>query len=97
MEEERTNLILRSDTILGVCQGAGEDLGISPLWLRVPFAVSLLLAPLAVVGAYFALGALVLATRLLYPTRRRGAAAASVAAAQPAAPAEPQEALPLAA
>jgi phage shock protein C len=95
MEQAPTNLILRNDTILGVCQGIGDDFGFSPMLLRVPFAVCLLLNPYIVVGTYLGLGALVLASRLLYPNRRRGAAAVAKPAEAAEAPA--QEALPIAA
>jgi phage shock protein C len=94
MEQAPTNLILRNDTILGVCQGIGEDFGFSPMLLRVPFAVCLLLNPYVVVGTYLGLGALVLASRLLYPNRPRGAAAA---VAKPVEAAAEREALPIAA
>ena len=62
-----TPLPLRSHTILGVCEAIGEDFGFNPTWLRVPFAATVLISPLMAIGAYFALGAVVLASRLLFP------------------------------
>ena len=62
-----TPLPLRSHTILGVCEAIGEDFGFNPTWLRVPFAATVLISPLMSIGAYFALGAVVLASRLLFP------------------------------
>ena len=60
-------LPLRSHTILGVCEGLGEDFGINPLWFRVPLSAAVLWSPLAAIGIYFGLGAIVLASRLLFP------------------------------
>ena len=60
-------LPLRSHTILGVCEALGEDFGFNPVFLRIPFAASVVYSPLLASGAYFALGALVLASRMLFP------------------------------
>lgn len=97
MEQAPTNLMLRNDTILGVCQGIGDDFGFSPMLLRVPFAVCLLLNPYLVVGTYMGLGALVLVSRLIYPNRRRGTAAAVAEPVEAAAQTPAREALPIAA
>jgi phage shock protein C len=72
---DNTNLILRNDTILGVCEALGQDLGVNPTWLRVAFCLPVFWSPLLVIGAYFALGAVVAATRYAYPDRRIEAAA----------------------
>lgn len=60
-------LPLRSHTILGVCEAIGEDFGFNPTFLRVPFAAIVLYSPMIAIGAYFALGVVVLASRLLFP------------------------------
>lgn len=60
-------LPFRDHTILGVCEGIGEDFGFNPVWLRVPLATSVLLNPFAAIGAYMALGLVVLVSRLLFP------------------------------
>jgi phage shock protein PspC (stress-responsive transcriptional regulator) len=60
-------LPLRSHTILGVCEGIGEDFGFNPIFLRVPFAASVLWSPILAIAAYFAVGAVVLASRLFFP------------------------------
>jgi phage shock protein PspC (stress-responsive transcriptional regulator) len=60
-------LPLRSHTILGVCEAIGEDFGFNPTFLRIPFAAIVLYSPLLAVGAYLALGVVVLASRLLAP------------------------------
>ena len=62
-----TPAALRAHTILGVCEALGEDFGINPLWLRIPFAASVLISPLWSIVAYLALGLVVLASRLLFP------------------------------
>ena len=66
-----TNVFARDDTFFGVCQAIGEDLGFNPNYLRIAFALPLLYAPVATVGAYFALALLVLLTRLVLPNPRR--------------------------
>ena len=69
------SLIARPHTVLGVCEGIGEDLGFNPLWLRIAFASGIFFAPLAVIGAYLALGLVVAGSRWAFPV---------VAAATPA-------------
>lgn len=71
-QENQVALPLRSHTILGVCEAIGEDFGFSPIFLRVPFAASVLYSPLWAVIAYFALGAVVLGSRLLFPKAKAG-------------------------
>jgi len=60
-------LPLRSHTILGVCEAVGEDFGFNPVFLRIPFAASVIYSPMIAIGAYFALGLVVLASRMLFP------------------------------
>ena len=67
-------LPLRSHTILGVCEAIGEDFGFNPTFLRVPFAAIVLYSPMIAIGAYFALGVVVLASRLLFPKPKAEAA-----------------------
>jgi phage shock protein C len=67
-------LPLRQHTILGVCEGIGEDFGFNPIFLRVPLAAIVLWSPAIAIGAYFVLGALVLASRLLFPRPKAVAA-----------------------
>jgi phage shock protein C len=66
-QENEVALPLRSHTILGVCEAIGEDFGFNPVLLRVPLAASVLWSPMWAIGAYFALGAVVLLSRLLFP------------------------------
>lgn len=61
------NLFFRNDTIFGVCEGLGEDLGINPNLVRVPLAVGIMFAPLWVIGIYAALGLVVFGSRWLFP------------------------------
>ena len=68
-QENQAALPLRSHTILGVCEAIGEDFGFNPVFLRIPFAASVLYSPMWAVMAYFALGAVVLASRLLFPKK----------------------------
>jgi phage shock protein PspC (stress-responsive transcriptional regulator) len=66
-QEIQIALPLRSHTILGVCEAIGEDFGFNPIFLRVPFAASVLWSPSMAIVTYFALGAVVLTSRLLFP------------------------------
>jgi len=97
MQATQGNLLTRDDTILGVCQGLGEDLGFNPLWLRIAFAVLLYLNPMGAIAGYFGLGVVVLISRLLVPDRRRPAAAETAPQAQPEAIEEQQGELAIAA
>lgn len=69
METQQNSIALplRSHTILGVCEAVGEDFGFNPIFLRIPFAVGVLWSPLITFATYFALGAVVLGSRLLFP------------------------------
>ena len=68
--EAKTNLMLRNDTILGVCEALGQDFGINPNWLRVAFCAPIYWNPAVVVGVYLGLGVIVAVTRLAFPDRR---------------------------
>jgi len=67
----QTALPLRSHTILGVCEAVGEDFGFNPVFLRIPFAASVIYSPMLAIGVYFALGAIVLGSRLFFPKARQ--------------------------
>jgi phage shock protein C len=69
-QENQVALPMRSHTILGVCEAIGEDFGFNPTFLRVPFAAIVLYSPTIAIGAYLALGVVVLASRLLFPKRK---------------------------
>ena len=68
-EQAPTNLILRGDTILGVCEALGQDFGISPTWFRVAFCAPIFWNPVLVIGAYLGIGLLVAASRFAFPDR----------------------------
>src|SRR3954452_18313110 len=70
-EQRSTPLPLRVHTIFGACEAIGEDFGFNPVFLRVPLAAMVLYSPLIAIGAYFALGAGVLLSRLLFPQPRQ--------------------------
>jgi phage shock protein PspC (stress-responsive transcriptional regulator) len=69
MTAQTTNLMLRNDTILGVCEAIGQDFGFNPNWLRLAFCAPIYWNPGLVVAAYLALGLLVAATRFAFPDR----------------------------
>ena len=58
----------RNDNLFGVCAALGEDFGFNPIWLRLAFAVALLVDLEHVLLAYAALGLLVLVSRLAFRT-----------------------------
>jgi hypothetical protein len=62
------------DSLFGICQAAGEDLRISPFFLRVALIALLFFGPWLAVGAYAGLGVLVGASRLLFPKPRAASA-----------------------
>ena len=64
-----TNLLMRHDTILGVCEAIGQDFGFNPNWLRIAFCAPIYWNPGVVVGVYLALGVLVAASRYAFPDR----------------------------
>lgn len=65
----RNNVAFRNDTLLGVCEALGHDLGFNPNFLRVPLSAGIIFAPLMMVGIYLGLGALVFASRTFFPDR----------------------------
>lgn len=73
MQSSQSNLLTRSDTLLGVCQALGDDFGFNPLLLRIGFAVLLLWSPAIVIGAYLGAGIVVAVSRLLFPHPRTAA------------------------
>lgn len=91
------NLFLRNDTIFGACQGLADDLGIDPLWIRVPLASLILFSPAVAFGLYAALCLAVLASRLLFPPRKAVAVPASDVPAAADEPANEQRELAAAA
>jgi len=77
-------LPLRAHTILGVCEAIGEDFGFNPVFLRIPFAVGVLWSPTMTLAIYFALGAIVLASRLIFPRAKPTIASQAQVRSQPA-------------
>jgi phage shock protein PspC (stress-responsive transcriptional regulator) len=71
MQTYQPSLFARNDTLLGVCEAIGEDLGFNPNYLRVALAVGVFFSLAASVGVYLAMGAVVLATRLLHRAPRK--------------------------
>ena len=69
MTAQTTNLVLRNDTILGVCEALGQDFGIHPNWLRLAFCAPIYWNPVLVCSVYLGLGLIVAATRFALPDR----------------------------
>ena len=60
-----TNTFNRSDTLLGICEALGEDLGFDPLWLRIALTAGMLWDPLAMIGGYLGAGVMIAIVRRL--------------------------------
>ena len=75
--------ITRDDTLFGVCQALGEDFGFNPIYLRIALGVSLIVAPVAVIGLYLAAAFLLAAVHWLVPNRRRAAARPATVESEP--------------
>jgi phage shock protein C len=80
-QENYVPLPLRSHTILGVCEALGEDFRFNPIFLRVVLAAAVLWSPTIAIGTYFALGGVVLLSRLMFPKPKQ---VAPVESTQPA-------------
>jgi phage shock protein PspC (stress-responsive transcriptional regulator) len=79
------SLFHREDTILGVCEGIGEDFGFNAHYLRIGLAVFCFFNPLGALALYALLGVAVFAGRRLFPNPAAATpAAAAVDAAAPA-------------
>ncbi len=69
-QDQTVSLPLRSTTLLGVCEAIGEDFGFNANYIRVPLAAIVVFNVWAAVGAYLALGLVVVASRYLFPPRQ---------------------------
>lgn len=67
MEQKKPNLVMRNDTLLGVCEAIGEDFRIHPNILRIGFGLLLFVSAAGTVALYLILGAGVALSRWLYP------------------------------
>ena len=70
-------LILRNDTMLGICTGLGEEFGFNPNYLRVAIASLFLMSFKIAIGIYLALGIALMIGRLLFPAKRIAAPASA--------------------
>lgn len=86
MDNETTNLFQRRDTFFGICEAVGQDFGFNPLWLRLAFVAPLFFFPVQTFLGYFALGGVVLASRLLFPARTAAGASSAASAVEVNAP-----------
>jgi phage shock protein PspC (stress-responsive transcriptional regulator) len=97
MDTDTTNLFRRRDTFFGICEAVGQDFGFNPLWLRLAIVAPLFFFPVQTFIGYFALGAVVLVSRLLFPARATAAAPALTVATDSAPREEKTEEFALAA
>ena len=83
VETRPVALPLRNDTILGVAQGLGEDLGINPNFIRITFCALMFWNVAVAVGAYLGAGVIVAVSRYFFPARRNVAQPERAIAAEP--------------
>ena len=84
MQNETTNLFQRRDTFFGICEAVGQDFGFNPLWLRLAFVAPLFFFPVQTFAGYFALGLVVLASRLIFPAKTAATAQPVLSSVEPA-------------
>ncbi len=90
-QDNQVALPLRSHTILGVCEAIGDDFGFNPVFLRVPLAASVIVSPSWAFATYFILGAVVFASRQLFPKAKPSIVEMESAIEQPAVANEQRE------
>ncbi|MGZ8998774.1 MAG: PspC domain-containing protein [Allosphingosinicella sp.] len=93
MQVSRGNLFTRNDTMFGVCQGLGDDLGFPPNLLRIVLGVALLWNPIVTLSIYLGLGVIVFASRMLVRAPKSAQAEAAPAVGGGHAPAADNETL----
>ena len=67
MQTPQTSLFHRHDTILGACEGVGEDFGVDAQILRIALAGLFFWNPAVALGAYAMIAAAVFTSRRLWP------------------------------
>ncbi len=67
------SLFAREDTMLGVCEGLGEETGLHPMVFRAAFALGLFWNPMLMIVAYLTLGVALMIFRWQFPARRADA------------------------
>ncbi len=87
-----TPLPLRDDTLLGVCEGLGEEFGFNPNYLRIVVGSLVLFDITLAVVAYLGLGLALAIGRLMFPPNSHPVAKS--AAGQPVAQANDSAAAP---
>ncbi|MCW2363189.1 MULTISPECIES: PspC domain-containing protein [Sphingobium] len=71
MSASHPSMLARPDTLLGICQAIGEDLGINPTWVRAALACGVFFNLAATVAIYLGLGLVVAVSRWLFPAPSR--------------------------
>ncbi|HEX8309524.1 MAG TPA: PspC domain-containing protein [Allosphingosinicella sp.] len=97
MQTAQPSVFARDHTMFGVCEALGEDLGFSPVFLRIALGVGLFFSPGGALAVYVGLGMLVAFTRFVAPVPREPAAPEAEAGRAEAARTQPEPDLALAA
>lgn len=69
-QKKQPNMMMRNDTILGVCQSLGEDFGFNPNYLRIALILPMFWFPVEMLALYLGLGLVVLASRMIFPAKK---------------------------
>jgi phage shock protein C len=78
MQTTQPSLFARHDTILGACEGAGQDLGFNAQYLRIALAGLFFFNPAVALGAYAMIAVAVFVSRRLWPVATRPVEASAV-------------------
>jgi phage shock protein C len=81
--------LARDDTLFGVCQALGEDIGFNPFYLRLALGVALIWNPVLVIAGYLAAAFAIAVSRWIVPNPLSASAESS--ADEPAAARETVE------
>ena len=65
--ETQEDVTPEPDTLFGVCQTIGNELGFNPFYLRIALLGLLFFSPVAVIASYVALGGAVALSAWLFP------------------------------
>lgn len=87
MQKYEPSLFARPDTMFGVCQGLGEDFGVSPTWFRIGFASAVIFNIEMAIAAYVGVGVIVALVRLIHRSPRKLVAVVPVVEVAEATPA----------
>lgn len=66
---DKVPLPLRPDTMLGVCEGLGEEFGFHPNWLRIALVLPIFFQPVLTTAVYLGMGMVLAFARWIAPDK----------------------------